>query len=144
MTDEPNMEGWGEATIRTPGAFAKPADMHRVISELFCHDSVLAYQQRSAEGAMRKAVGQVREAVAIALAKRGNVPQGVTRLIDGVLNELDPDHEEWGGYFPSQMLCPLHAQPEASRANGYGRMLPVFSECPGVPWCKAHLGIRVE
>lgn len=135
------MSGWGEVTIRTPGAFAGPEDMHRVISELFCHDSVLRYQQRSTEAGLREAVIQLREAFAKVVERRGGVPKDVTMHVDGLLNELDPDHENWGGYFPSQMVCPFHEQPDRP---GWNPVAPVFSKCPGVPWCRAHEGVRVE
>jgi hypothetical protein len=139
-----DMDGWGEAKVRTPGSWANVTDMHRVISELFCHESVLNYQRRSAEAGMREAVDYLRTNFRHAVAKRGNVPRDLIQLAEGLLNELDPDHEQWSGYFPSTLVCPLHEQPDRTQANFYGAMLPVFSKCPGVPRCRAHEGVRVE
>lgn len=144
MSEKVDMSDWGEATIRTPGAFANATDMHRVISELFCHDSVLQYQQRSAEAGMREAVDSLRTNFRHAVEQRGNVPKDLVQLAEGLLDEMDPDHERFSGYYPGQMVCPLHGQPEKSKVNGYGRMLPIFRSCPGVPRCRAHEGVRVE
>lgn len=144
MSEKPDMGEWGEVTIRTPGAFANVEDMHRVMSELFCHDSVLAYQQRTTESGMREAVAELRTAFKRATERRGDVPADLIQLAENLLDRMDPDHEEWGGYFPSQMVCPLHGQPGSSKVNGHGRMLPVLKACPGVPRCRAHEGVRVE
>lgn len=143
MTDEPNLSGWGETTVRSPGAFASVTDMHRVISELFCHDSVLAYQQRVTEAGMREAVADVRRIAARRLSGQGEAGKMAMAFIEEIMSMVDPDDKDWGGCFPSRMVCPLHGQPEKSDTNGYGRMLPVLTSCPGVPWCRAHEGVRV-
>lgn len=144
MSKKPDMSDWGEVTIRTPGSWANVTDMHRVISELFCHGSVQAYQQRSTEAGLREAVADVRRAMDRRLADKGEAGELAGKLIEEVLEHFDPDHEEYGGYFPGTLVCPLHDQPKEGSANKHGRMLPVFSQCPGVPRCRAHEGVRVE
>jgi hypothetical protein len=136
-----NMSEWGETTIRTPGSWAGTEDMHRVISELFSHASVLDYQRRSAEAGMREGVAEVRAAFRKAMEARGDVPEHLRLLMEGLLSLLDPDSPEWGGYYPSGLVCPLHEQPQGALTSP-GR--PVFSACRGVPWCRAHEGVRVE
>ncbi|MFE0472669.1 hypothetical protein ACFW2V_13740 [Streptomyces sp. NPDC058947] len=144
MSNGMDMKDWGETTIRTPGSWANVADMHRVISELFCHDSVHAYQQRTTEAGLREAVADMRRAMDKRLEDRGEAGDLARVLIEEILSHFDPDHEEYGGYLPSTLVCPLHGQPEKERSNDYGRMLPVLSKCPGVPRCRAHEGVRVE
>jgi hypothetical protein len=139
-----DMSGWGEATVRTPGSWANVTDMHRVISELFCHDSVHAYQQRSAEAGMREAVAEFRNVAQRKWSGDTEADRLALGIAEIILSHFDPDHEEYGGYFPSTLMFPLHDQSEKGKANGYGRMLPVLSKCPGVPRCRAHEGVRVE
>jgi hypothetical protein len=93
---------------------------------------------------MREAVAQLRTNFQHAVEKLGGIPKDLLQLAEGLLDALDPDHEQFSGYYPSTLTCPLHDQPERSKANGYGRMLPVFGKCPGVPRCRAHEGVRVE
>lgn len=138
MTD---MSEWGTVTIRTPGSFAGPEDMHRVMSELFCHDSVLAYQRRSAEAGARELVAEMRSAFRSRMEARGDIPGSDRLFMEKMLDLLDPDSPDWGGYYPSSLVCPLH-EPPKSTASCPGQ--PVFSECPGAPWCRADEGVRVE
>jgi hypothetical protein len=93
---------------------------------------------------MREAVADFRRVADRRLAGKGEAGKLARDLIEEILGHFDPDHEDWGGFFPSTLVCPLHDQPESSRANAYGRMLPLFSKCPGVPRCRAHEGVRVE
>lgn len=139
--DKVNMDGWGKATVRTPGSFAGPREMNAVIRELFCHDSILEYQRRVAEAAMREAVAGWRRAI---IEKTPNFSseagEAVLAAMSSVLDTLDPEHDEWDGFFPPVMLCPEHETPVKPK---YGKGI-VFSDCPGVPWCRAHEGVRVQ
>lgn len=140
MTEKLDMDGWGEVTIRTPGAFADPREMNAVMRELFCRDSILDYQRRITEAAMRSAVASWRRVINSKL-KEGTGMDGVTlKAMETVLDSFDPDHDEWDGFYPSVMLCPEHDSPVTPR---YGKGI-VFADCPGVPWCKAHEGVAVR
>lgn len=136
-----NKDGWGQVTILSPGAFADPREMNAVIRELFCHDSVLEYQRRVAEAAMREAVAGWRRA----MAKKGlnadsDAGKAILEVVNSVLDSFDPESDEWGGFFPPVMLCPEHDSPVKPK---HGKGI-VFTACPGVPWCRAHEGVRVQ
>jgi hypothetical protein len=136
-----DMSGWGEVTVRTPGAFADVREMNAVMRELFSEESILNYQRRVTEAGLREAIEENRELYARATQRRGGVPRDMTQLIEGLLSMFDPDHERYNGYYPSLLLCPLHEQPDRP---GYNPVSPVFSRCPGAPRCRAHEGVRVE
>lgn len=134
-------DGWGTREVRTPGAFADPREMNTVIRELFCHDSVLEYQRRVAEAAMREAVGAWRRAMKRkGLDTESKEGKLVAEAMESVLSSIDPESDEWDGFFPAVMLCPEHDSPVKPR---YGSEI-VFSARSGVPWCRAHEGARVQ
>lgn len=141
MGEPVNKEGWGKVTIWTPGAFADPREMNAVMRELFCHDSILEYQRRVTEAAMREAVAAWRRV----LEKRGLASEGDFEMVaeaamKKVLDSFDPESDEWDGFFPPVMLCTEHEAPVKGK---FGKGV-TFSACPGVPWCKAHEGVRVQ
>lgn len=141
MGEPVNKDGWGPATILTPGSFADPREMNAVIRELFCHDSVLEYQRRVVEAAMREAVAGWRRAMAKkGLSADSDAGKAILDAINSVLDSFDPESSEWDGFFPPVMLCTEHDSPVKSK---YGKGI-VFSACPGVPWCRAHEGVRVQ
>lgn len=139
--DKVNMDGWGEATVRTPGSFAGPREMNAVIRELFCHDSILEYQRRVVEAAMREAVAGWRRTLKKRdMGSEGAFEEVAEEAMKKILDSFDPEHDEWDGFFPPVMLCPEHETPVEPK---YGRGV-AFSACPGVPWCRAHEGVRVQ
>lgn len=139
MSDIEDLSQWDEVTVRTPGWRATPEQIADFLRAMFPEDAILKFQQRIAEGALRGAIGEFR-----AVAERkfdpaslhGEVALGVTETI---LSHFDPDHKEWGGFFPPKLLCPHHDT--ATQPAFYG-MTPVMSECPGIPRCRAGSGIR--
>lgn len=135
-----NTDGWGEKKIRTPGTFADPREMNAVIRELFCHDSVTDYQRRVVEAALREAIVYTKAAVNRKLGGGGITEQTIKLVISEFMACFDPDSEDFAGYFPAKMVCTEHESP-VKAAHG---MEPVFSSCPGVPWCMAHQPARVE
>lgn len=141
MGEPLNTDGWGEVKVRTPGSFADPRGMNAVIRELFCHDSILEYQRRIAEAAMREAVAAWRRAMAKkGLSADSDAGKAILAAVNGVLDGFDPESDEWDGFFPPVMLCSEHDSPVKPR---FGKGI-VFSACPGVPWCRAHEPARVQ
>jgi hypothetical protein len=141
MGEPVNKDGWGQVTILSPGAFADPREMNAVIRELFCHDSVLEYQRRVAEAAMREAVAGWRRAMAKkGLSADSDAGKAILEAVNSVLDSFDPESDEWDGFFPPVMLCPEHDSPVRPK---HGKGI-VFTACPGVPWCRAHEGVRVQ
>lgn len=141
MGEPLNTDGWGEVKVRTPGSFADPREVNAVIRELFCHDSILEYQRRIAEAAMREAVAAWRRAMAKkGLSADSDAGKAILAAVNGVLDGFDPESDEWDGFFPPVMLCSEHDSPVKPR---FGKGI-VFSACPGVPWCRAHEPARVQ
>jgi hypothetical protein len=141
MGEPLNTDGWGEARVRTPGSFADPREMNAVIRELFCHDSILEYQRRIAEAAMREAVAGWRRAMAKKdLSADSDAGKAILEMVNAVLDGFDPESDEWDGFFPPVMLCSEHDSPVKPR---FGKGI-VFSACPGVPWCRAHEPARAQ
>jgi len=141
MSEPLNTDGWGEVKVRTPGSFADPREVNAVIRELFCHDSILEYQRRIAEAAMREAVAAWRRAMAKkGLSADSDAGKAILAAVNGVLDGFDPESDEWDGFFPPVMLCSEHDSPVKPR---FGKGI-VFSACPGVPWCRAHEPARVQ
>jgi hypothetical protein len=141
MGEPMNKDGWGQVTILSPGAFADPREMNAVIRELFCHDSILEYQRRVAEAAMREAVAGWRRAMAKkGLSADSDAGKAILEAVNSVLDSFDPESDEWDGFFPPVMLCPEHDSPVKPK---HGKGI-VFTACPGVPWCRAHEGVRVQ
>lgn len=141
MSEPLNTDGWGEVKVRTPGSFADPREVNAVIRELFCHDSILEYQRRIAEAAMREAVAAWRRAMAKkGLSADSDAGKAILAAVNGVLDGFDPESDEWDGFFPPVMLCSEHDSPVKPR---FGKGI-VFSACPGVPWCRAHEPARVK
>jgi hypothetical protein len=141
MGEPVNKDGWGQVTILSPGAFADPREMNAVIRELFCHDSILEYQRRVAEAAMREAVAGWRRAmVKKGLSADSDAGKAILEAVNSVLDSFDPESDEWDGFFPPVMLCPEHDSPVKPK---HGKGI-VFTACPGVPWCRAHEGVRVQ
>lgn len=143
MSESLDKSRWVKVEILTPGMMATPEQVNAVLRSLFSEDSVLDYQRRVAEGGAREAVGELRQAMGKEFATRAErdepAPKDVAMLTESLLNMLDPDHEKWNGFYPSKMLCPNHEQPSKP---GWSPVLPVFSECPGMPRCKAYEGVR--
>lgn len=139
MSDPTDLSTWDEITIRTPGWRAKPAQVADFLRAVFPEDVVLPYQQRVAEAGMREAVKSLRRAFEQAVEKRGGIPKDMTMLIEGLLGMLDPDSEEYEGFFPSQLVCPHHDIPVRPP---YRQMEPPMQPCPGHPRCRAGAGIR--
>ncbi|AXH66424.1 hypothetical protein SEA_SATIS_275 [Streptomyces phage Satis] len=139
MSDPTDLGTWDEITIRTPGWKARPEQVADFLRAVFPEDVVYRHQRRVAEAGLREAASELRQVFAKAAEKRGGVPKDVTMLVDGLLNMLDPDHKEFGGYFPSGLVCPHHDVPVRPP---YRNMEPAFQSCPGVPRCRAGSGIR--
>lgn len=141
MGEPLNTDGWGEAKVRTPGSFADPREMNAVMRELFCHDSILEYQRRVVEAAMRDAVAAWRRAMAKkGLSADSEASKAILATVNSILDGFDPESDEWDGFFPPVMLCTEHDSPVKPR---FGKGI-VFSACPGVPWCRAHEPARVQ
>lgn len=141
MGEPLNTDGWGEVKVRTPGSFADPREMNAVIRELFCHDSILEYQRRIAEAAMREAVAAWRRAMAKkGLSADSGAGKAILAAVNGVLDGFDPESDEWDGFFPPVMLCSEHDSPVKPR---FGKGI-VFTACPGVSWCRAHEPARAQ
>ena len=141
MGEPVSKDKWGKVTIRTPGSFANPREMNAVMRELFCHDSILEFQRRIAEAAMRDAVASWRRVLKErGLAAEGDFEKVAEAAMKKILDSFDPESDEWDGFFPPVMLCPEHEPPVEGK---YGKGI-TFSACPGVPWCKAHEGVRVQ
>lgn len=139
MTDGTDPSNWDEVTIKKPGMRATPAEVNDFLRGLLPEDVILPYQQRIAEGGMREAVGDLRQALAILIDRRGGIPKDVIQLFSGLLDMLDPDHEGFNGMYPSKLLCPHH---EGNTHPPHRQMNPPMRPCSGYPYCKA--GIRVR
>jgi hypothetical protein len=139
MSEPVDPNAWGEMTIRTPGWKARPEQVADFLRAAFPEDVILAYQQRVAEAGLREAVTGMRTAFSKAAERQGGVPKDVTVLVSGLLNMFDPDHEEFDGYVPSQLVCPHH---DAPVRPPYRRMEPPMRPCPGYPHCRAGVEIR--
>jgi hypothetical protein len=123
VSDVENLDDWGEITVRTPGWKASADQVADFLRGVFPEDVVHRHQQRVAEAGLREAVGDLRKSFV---------------LVGGLLDMLDPDHREFGGYFPSRLVCPHHDIPVRPPYLAG----PVFQPCPGVPRCRAGSGIR--
>lgn len=139
MTD---INEWDEITIRTPGWKATPDQIADFLRAVFPEDAILNYQRRIVEGGMREQVAETREALDkkyVEIAKQhGRVPKDMLQLTEGLLELMDPDSPEWGGFFPSRLLCPHHE----TGTDVPRSMAPAMTPCPGYPSCQAGLQIR--
>lgn len=123
---------WDEVTIKTPGWLATPDQIADFLRAVFPEDAILAYQRRVTEAGLREAVGEIRETFEN-VKKVGGTPGDAATV-----NNFDPDHKEFGGFFPSSLVCPHH---ETGTTVAYG-MTPAMAPCPGIPRCKGGAEIR--
>lgn len=130
---------WSEITVRTPGWKATPDEIADFLRGVFPEDGIHRYQQRIAEAGMREAVSSLRTAFQEAVQRRGGVPKDIQVLFQMTMAMLDPEHENFDGFFPSKLVCPHH---DPERAPAYHQMRPVMSPCPGVPRCNPGSGVR--
>lgn len=129
MTD---MTEWPEITIKSPGWNAAPDQIADFLRAVFPEDAILKYQRRIVETGMREAVAETRQ-VFENIKKIGGKPGDMTTV-----NYFDPDHEDFGGYYPSKLVCPHHE----TGTDVPRSMTPAMAPCPGYPSCKAGLQIR--
>lgn len=127
-----DMSEWPEITIKSPGWNAAPDQIADFLRAVFPEDAILRYQRRIVEAGLRESVEDLRKIFAN-IEKIGGKPGD-----QATVNHFDPDHEEFGGYFPSKLLCAHHETgTEVPRS-----MTPAMAPCPGYPDCRAGIEIR--
>lgn len=139
MSKSSDPKDWDKITIATPGWMAPADQIADFLRAVFPEDAILAYQRRIAEGALRGAVKEFRGVAERKLdtdSIQGEIAMAVTETI---LSHFDPDHPEWGGFFPPTLLCPHHDTSGQAVCHG---STPAMGPCPGYGLCRAGMDIR--
>lgn len=141
MSDARDVSKWDEITIRTPGMQATPDEIADFLRAVFPEDVIEAHQRRIGEGVLREAVADFRRVSERKAASSGHPMAEATKgIVEIVLSALDPDSEDWNGFYPARLLCPHHTD-DTVRTAFHG-MKPIMSSCPGYPRCRAGIEIR--
>jgi hypothetical protein len=130
---------WSEITIKAPGWKAQPDQIADLLRAMFPEDALVDYQRRVVEGALDGAVAEFRQLMEKKFSTDSAQDVAARSIIESVLSYFDPNHSDWGGYFPPRLLCPHHG---IGGKVPYGRRRPVMAPCPGYPSCKAGIEIR--